>query len=130
MADELPDHFCPGCAKPQKAFLRYPWYFCQDCVDRAKDHGGQGIGFYERTLHGGLAWYDKADPVRLHKNLISVYCLIDGRPVMISEARFGGIVAEPLNNHVFPPKDDGSKYADLTSKTGTAAARAKMTDGE
>jgi len=88
------DHFCPGCGVAQQHFGRYPWYFCKSCVATAMDGGGRGLKFSNTGVGGGFAWCYEGD-----ENWITaghVICLISDRPVLVGEARFGGIVAEPL----------------------------------
>ena len=93
-----PGHFCPACGTPLKAFLRYPWHLCKDCRNRAVDGAGRALAFGNEGLSGGFMFRyaeDGADddgwiPCR------AVIALVDLRPVYITEARFGGVVAEPL----------------------------------
>lgn len=95
MADAPSDHHCPGCGALQKAFLRYPWYFCQTCLERAEDGAGNRLAFGNATAFGGLIWRHASEPDQW-RDAIRVLCRIAGRPVVVSEARFGGVVAEPL----------------------------------
>ena len=86
----------PSLSFSQTPFARYPWHFCQACLDRATDRDGRRLSFFNTALSGGLGfrvegsegWWD-AHPV---------LCFIDGRPVVVTEARFGGVVAEPLRD--------------------------------
>jgi hypothetical protein len=91
---DLPKHFCPGCGVAQKAFPRYPWYFCQDCVKRATDGAGRPLKFTNTSAGGGFAfaYADSDDWVACGHAL----CRIAGRPVLVGEARFGGTVVEPV----------------------------------
>ena len=88
---DLPDHFCPGCGFAQKPFPRYPWHFCKDCVKRATDGAGRPLKFTNTSVGGGFAfaYADADDWVSCGHAL----CRIAGRPVLVGEARFGGIVA-------------------------------------
>ena len=89
-----PDHFCPGCGKPQKAFLRYPWYFCRDCCETACDSDGRILSFGNISLSGGLTFsFDDED---VYYECGNVLCYIKNRPAIVSEARFGGVVAQPM----------------------------------
>lgn len=95
---DLPDHFCPGCGAPQKPFPRYPWYFCSACLDLACDGVGRALKFGNASVSGGLVWqYHGEDDWR---DAGTIACLIHSRPVMVGEARFGGIVAEPLCSNI------------------------------
>jgi len=92
--EDLPAHHCPGCGTLPAAFPRYPWRFCNDCVRRATDGAGRRLEFSNAGLSGGFQY-------RLQGSRDWVECghalaLIAGRPVLVGEARFGGIVAQPL----------------------------------
>lgn len=105
---DWPDHFCPGCGTAQRAFPRYPWYFCQSCLKRACDQSGRHIRFGNEGFSGGLEWrFDGEDQAQSGQPAI---CLIDNRPVAVTEARFGGVVAQPIpDDSRFWPKG----YIDL-----------------
>ena len=90
---DLPDHHCPGCGTALSAFPRYPWFFCKDCVATASDADGSPLVFFNEDMSGGLLWGHDKD--RLNK-APAVLCLIAGRPAIVTEARFGGIVAQPV----------------------------------
>ena len=93
---DISDHFCPGCGKPQKVFLRYPWYFCDDCLNTAQNKNGRRYEFGNVSLSGGLA-YRYSDETEM-TTISRAICLIKDRPVLVTEARFGGVVAQPLND--------------------------------
>lgn len=92
----LPQHFCPGCGSGQRPFARYPWYFCRACTDSAVDGAGRALVFGNTAVSGGFGWRyaDGAGDTALTECRGAV-CLIRGRPALVHEARFGGIVAEP-----------------------------------
>jgi len=90
----LLEHHCPGCGTAQEAFLRYPWYFCGDCRRLAHDGHGRSLEFANASLFGGLVWRIKGEED--WQDASYVLCLIHGRPVLVHEARFGGVVAEPV----------------------------------
>jgi hypothetical protein len=93
-AREPADHFCPGCGVRQRPFLRYPWYFCPTCTESATDGAGRRLEFANAGLSGGFQWrHAGADDWAGCGHVIA---LIAGRPALIGEARFGGIVAEPI----------------------------------
>lgn len=94
----MPDHFCPGCGTRRKAFARYPWHFCNDCRARAVDGDGQALEFANESLSGGFIFrrVGEADWTACG----SVIARIDGRRVKVHEARFGGVVAEPLTEDI------------------------------
>ena len=91
---DVPGHFCPGCGTAQKAFLRYPWHFCNSCRRQACDRAGRHFVFGNTGLGGGFAFGYANDEARY--TCMGVICLIHSRPAYVHEARFGGIVAEPL----------------------------------
>ena len=91
---DVPAHFCPGCGVRQKAFLRYPWHFCNECRKTACDRAGRAFVFGNTSFGGGFEFgYADADE---RYDCGGVVCLINRRPVYVHEARFGGIVAEPI----------------------------------
>ncbi len=93
---ETPGHFCPCCAAPQKPFLRYPWHLCNACRERAVDGAGRALEFANESLSGGFMFRYAGDGDDGWIPCSAVIALIASRPVHITEARFGGVVAEPL----------------------------------
>jgi hypothetical protein len=104
-------HFCPGCGMQQRAFPLYPWYFCNGCLRRATDGAGRRLEFSNVGLDGTKWRYADAEDWYVCQAAI---CLINERPVVVTEARFGGIVAEPLTSH--SDLRDHSHMDDLSSK--------------
>lgn len=104
-------HRCPGCDCELKHSDRYPEYFCQACLCLATDGDGRRLQFGNTGLLGGYYWAYDDEPDRTHENGPPVKCLILDRPVMVTEARFGGIVAQPID-----------------SKGGVALAKGKVQD--
>jgi hypothetical protein len=94
MPADPPDHFCPGCGAAQRAFARYPWYFCQTCLAAAVDGTGRALRFGNTDFGGGF-WFGVAGTDAAYV-CSAVRCTILGRPVVVHEARFGGVVAEPV----------------------------------
>lgn len=91
----LPPHDCPGCGAAQKTNPRYPLSYCKTCVKSACDAEGRIISFGNASLSGGLEWsFENEDG--FHTG-VAALCLINDRPVLVKEAYFGGIVAEPKN---------------------------------
>ena len=89
----LPDHHCPGCGTALQANPRYPWHFCGACLEQARDGAGRGLEFANASLSGGLLWRCQGAPD--WQDAPGVRCLILGRPAWVTEARFGGIIAQP-----------------------------------
>ncbi|MFP1630671.1 hypothetical protein ACLB6G_02940 [Zhengella sp. ZM62] len=117
-------HFCPGCGARQRFFPRYPWHFCQACLDRATDAENRALIFGNASLSGGLAWAYRDDPDRTDSASLEVVCLIAGRPVLVREARFGGVVAEPLTDG--PAGARLEDAVDLSRRHRLEAARARL----
>lgn len=104
-----PGHFCPGCGAPLGAFLRYPWHFCAACRDSAVDGAGRGLLFGNEGLSGGFMFRYAEDAARGADGgwiaCRGVIARIAGRPVRITEARFGGVVAEPIRDGHLPAEE-------------------------
>ncbi len=106
-------HFCPGCGTPCEPSPRYPWYFCNRCLAKAQDRDGNRIEFANISMSGGLQWKAGHAADRDYAAAQVVICLIDGRPVYVTEARFGGVVGQPgAKGIAVDPQGDG--VTDLT----------------
>lgn len=89
-----PNHYCPGCGAVCKSIPRYVWYFCKDCCNLAVDGNGRQVECTNSSISGGFQWrYISEDDWIVCRGL---YCYILQRDVYLSDARFGGIVAQPL----------------------------------
>lgn len=108
--------------------MRYPWHLCPDCCDRAEDHEGRKLRFSNLTIFGGLAWGYADDPTRWDPGAIEVRCMISRRLVFVCEARFGGVVAQPLNFRPAPNSNphDHENIVDLTFAGGVEKARSRL----
>lgn len=113
---DLPNHHCPGCGAAQKVFLRYPWYFCRDCTRSATDREGRPLRFQNVSASGGFAYSDD-DGATWHE-CRSVCCMIAGRPALVGEARYGGIVAQPVPQIYIALREEGT--VDLTRRRSPA----------
>lgn len=122
--DKEPRHHCPGCGAAQDRFDRYPWYFCRECLRRAEDAEGRRLVFGNVSFSGGLMWAYADEPTRYDDKALGVVCLIDTRPVLVHEARFGGVVAEPLTRSEPRVKDD--REVVLTHGNTIAQARSRL----
>lgn len=107
------NHFCPGCGAAQKPVPRYPVYFCQDCIALASDSGGRFYKFGNVSMSGGLTYRyaDEDDST----TILQAVCLIKNHPVLITEARFGGVVTQPISDPQISRllQDKNSKTTDL-----------------
>lgn len=119
-----PDHCCPGCGKPQRAYERYPWYFCQKCIDGTTDCSGRKLAFTNSTMFGGLTWYFADDSSLLASHATTALCFIHRRVVRVCEARMGGVVAEPLAGDWRAEGYDEDRLADFTWPGGVEKASA------
>jgi hypothetical protein len=86
-------HHCPACGAPLPAMARHPWYICALCRDRITDAEGYPLDFGNTSVSGGFAWRRAGEEA--FQEALGYLGFLDGRPVRVSAARFGGIVAEP-----------------------------------
>tara|TARA_R110002073_G_scaffold35970_19_gene104974 strand:+ start:10772 stop:12862 length:2091 start_codon:yes stop_codon:yes gene_type:complete len=112
-SESLADHHCPVCGAKQRVFLRYPWYICNECLSLAEDAHGRRLQFGNVSFSGGFCYGYADDADSPPQECRSVICLIHGRPVVVSEARFGGVVAQPLSSAYEVERQ--SKPIDLTT---------------
>ncbi|MFN1835254.1 hypothetical protein AB2B38_008330 [Balneola sp. MJW-20] len=92
---------CPICDKNVTPIERYPNYVCVDCQERMTDKEGRRVDFAERSeqrdgviyLKGIGGYYVDTD-----ENYDSLFCFIDGSKFRASEARFGGVVIQPVED--------------------------------
>lgn len=91
---------CPRCKQPTSYNARYPLAVCRDCLDRATDRAGRRITGYNVSMSGGMIAYytDTIENGSPKDECVEVTrtgeCLIDGRPAIMDEARFGGIIVQ------------------------------------
>lgn len=98
----MTSHHCPACGARLPVMVRHPWYICALCRERITDREGHVLEFANTSQLGGFAWR-RAGDAGFH--VADAYVgLLDGRPVRVSAARFGGIVAEPAS---LGPEDVG-----------------------
>ncbi len=113
--ESLADHHCPVCGAKQRVFLRYPWYICNACLSLAEDGNGRRLQFGNVSFSGGFCYGYTDDTISPPQECREVICLIHGRPVVVSEARFGGVVAQPLSS-TYAGVEAGPKPIDLTRR--------------
>lgn len=87
-------HHCPACGVALPAMARHPWYICALCRERITDEEGYLLEFGNTSLTDGFAWRRAGDAD--FQVALGFLGLLDGRPVRVTAARFGGIVAEPF----------------------------------
>jgi hypothetical protein len=84
--------YCPICHAEVAPSLRYPRYLCSNCAGKATDEDGHPLAFSNESLSGGfIAEYRDTGEAR-----DSHVCYVDGVKCRADEARFGGIVIQPM----------------------------------
>lgn len=83
---------CPICLTPVSPSERYPRYVCEKCYTKAADEDGRQLTFSNVGLSGGFAALYRDT----HEERDSHVCYIDGIECLADEARFGGIVIQPV----------------------------------
>lgn len=91
-----PDRPCPICGTPRPHSARYPNHVCATCVERAVDGDGRPLEFFNPELLGGFAAAYRGTGERLSTPRDEQECRIDGVRCLAREARFGGIVVQPV----------------------------------
>ena len=85
---------CSICGATMKTLPRYPRRVCGTCAAKASDESGRALQFFNTSLGGGfIAYYADSNQTETYP---SHHCFIDGIRCYADEARFGGIVVEPL----------------------------------
>lgn len=120
---DVPGHFCAFCGAPQKPFLRYPWHLCKTCRDRAVDGAGRALDFGNQSASGGFMFRYAGDGDEGWVPCRAAIALVGKRPVYVTEARFGGVVAEPLMDRRFIDLD---RVVDLRRKERVAPPEPKQ----
>lgn len=91
---------CPGCGSEVPFNPRYPGRFCETCLsDRATDHAGIRLAFVE-DMRSAVGWQREGETG--WTPAAAVLCLIAGRPAVVHEGRFGGLVALPADDPALP----------------------------
>lgn len=91
------DHqYCPICLAEVVQNPRYPRYICANCAKRAADENGRAVEFYNESFSGGFIakYLDTGEERDSH------ICYVDGVQCWADEARFGGIVIQPVEDSV------------------------------
>ena len=91
----MSSHHCPACGASLPVMARHPWYICALCRQRVTDANGRILEFINTSQSGGFAWRRLGDTAFAEAE--GYLGLLDGRPVRVSAARFGGIIAEPIS---------------------------------
>lgn len=83
---------CPICGVGLPVFVRHPNYVCRSCALRTVSASGRPVRFNNESISGGLV-ATFADNGETHD---AVRCWIDGVECEAREAKFGGIVIQPV----------------------------------
>ena len=95
MSGEIHQH-CPICLVQVTPNRRYPRYLCADCDRKATDEDGRPLVFSNESFSGGfIAQYADTGEAR-----DSHVCFVGGVKCWAEEARFGGIVIQPVQDSV------------------------------
>jgi hypothetical protein len=102
-ARSVPTHPCPICGQPTAHQDRYPASVCADCQSRAADADGRRVVGFNEGIGGGLIVFYAESPTGPNTEIAGDVletgrCWIDGTPCAMREARFGGVVVEPVNS--------------------------------
>lgn len=89
----MTDSTCPICGTRRPHFERYPRYLCDACSRKATSAEGRPLRFQNLSLSGGYAAFyaDDQQPYESHE------CFVNGVRCHADEARFGGIVIQPVD---------------------------------
>ncbi|HEX4340945.1 MAG TPA: ADP-ribosylglycohydrolase family protein [Polyangiaceae bacterium] len=104
---------CPICLARTPTSERYPDYVCESCTGRAVDETGRRIVFGNAGISGGIV--ARVDGEKRDAST----CLIDGRQVVVHEARFGGVVYALAGVHA--PNADPSRRGNHLAERVTGA---------
>jgi ADP-ribosylglycohydrolase len=89
---ENPTQSCPLCGSAVRPNPRYQAYVCDQCARTATDAAGRSVRFYNTDMAGGCEGRHADDETQYP----SSRCWIDGIECQAGEARFGGIVIQPI----------------------------------
>jgi hypothetical protein len=87
--------FCPICGAEVPRVARYPRYVCPNCAGKAQDENDRPLEFHNESFSGGFVarYADTGEERESH------VCFIEDVRCWADEARFGGIVIQPEEDH-------------------------------
>ena len=85
---------CPICHKQVLPVSRYPKYICQDCEGKITDEAGNPVHYHNTSLLGSGIQGIYRDTEEIYDSKI---CYIADVKCKAIEARFGGIVTNPIS---------------------------------
>ncbi len=78
------------------ASVRYPWYMSGRCLDTARDGQWHAVGFMKASMSSGLVWFYRDHRELADHMACAVDCLIGAGSAIVTDGRFGGVVAQPV----------------------------------
>ncbi len=72
--------YCPICSQEVEANIRYPSYVCNNCLAQGLEVGGQQVSVTELDVYRNS----------------KIACTVKGIDCVAIEARFGGVVVQPI----------------------------------
>lgn len=87
--------YCPVCKTEVHKNERYTNYVCSNCVANATDIHGNKVEYSNVDILGGVKCTHKCNQNKICE--CKYECYIDGIKCIASEARFGGIVIQPIS---------------------------------
>jgi hypothetical protein len=86
------DQACPLCGAAVPVNPRYPQALCRECAALAGDVRGRPLAFANESMGGGF----EARYADTGEEYLSHECWVRGVRCWADEARFGGIVIQPI----------------------------------
>jgi hypothetical protein len=99
---EEASQYCGHSRNPVPLFSRYPHYLCRECLKLLTDKEGRGVVFYNTHImgYGCQGYYTDSDEKEKYEGTVA---FIGDKQYYAKEARFGGIVVQPLIEPQKPP---------------------------
>ena len=90
----MDDQYCPICNVEVLLNPRYPNHLCKDCAKKPVDENGRELEFFNVSASGGFVAKYKDNNSKRDSHI----CFVDGVKCYANEARFGGIVIQPVSD--------------------------------
>ena len=76
----MSDQHCPVCDESVKPSARYPNYICESCLAGGVEQDGANVDLVDLGVY----------------SQVNVPCVVKGIECIANEARFGGVVVQPI----------------------------------